>query len=148
MSTDPWLTSYITAYRPACPICGRPLLLHGLACSRCHMVIRLGLRAASRLYRLAWGIAVASSALCAGCGLFLLLLILRRPQNLHRGDILYQAILVANCVLGVFQVAATLALLVFRRWFCRWPWAVRWGVAALFAGILVASVISLAAVLK
>jgi hypothetical protein len=145
--TDPWLSTYIRAYHPACPLCARPLSDDADHCRHCGSELRLGLKPASRLYRLSWGIALGSSAFSAGCGLFLILLLLRRPMNLHRGTEVYQWTLLANCALGIFQTLAGAAFLVARRRFCRLPGEVRWIVAILCLAVFIGGVASLALVL-
>lgn len=128
---DPWLEIFIAEHAPRCPVCRGSLSRERPECTRCGDSVRLGLKV-TEAYLLAWGTSVVASALMAGCGLFLLTLILRRPQILERGEML-KAVMIAACGIGVLAAIAEISLVWGRRLFCRLP---RWAQCVIAAGVL------------
>jgi uncharacterized membrane protein len=127
---EPWLETYVRAYGGICPSCRQSLTAPAEHCLRCGVPLRLGVKI-TELYLLAWGIALTTSLLTAGCGLLVLFCVARRPSLLSRGDLLYRCGISGTCVLGILMAAAALVLLLTRRSFCRLIRSVQWALAAL-----------------
>jgi hypothetical protein len=136
--SDEWLTEYVKSFGGTCPLCRAPLVAGELHCTRCRSELQLGLKVLE-LYLLAWGMALGATAVMAGFGLFLLLLILRRP---HFRDAAETIIVLGNCFMGLMMALSTITLLVFRRRFCRLPRISQWVVAVFLAGAALVGVIS------
>jgi hypothetical protein len=136
-----WLEVFVRNYRPACPVCrSSPLILYGSRCAGCGYEVQLAVKV-TEIFLLAWGLALASLAIVAGCGIFLLLLVCIRPTILDQGSTIAAGVMLANCAAGVLAAILTVALGLMRRRFCRFPQGVQWFlVAATFFVMLVCAV--------
>jgi hypothetical protein len=141
---DAWLTSYVRMYGAMCPSCRRTLAETAGRCPKCGAELRLGVKI-PQMFLLAWGTTLAACAVQAGCGLFLLFLIMRRPFLLRRGDWAYVSVLLTVCSLGALTAVAAVVLAGCRRRFCRWPRPVQWLLAAGAVGVLMMGAVGLAA---
>jgi hypothetical protein len=146
VTMDVWFVSFVRSYGAACPSCRRTLGEPEPQCPRCGVELRLGVKI-PQLYLLAWGITLTTCAVMAGCGLFLLFLIARRPSNLHRGDWVEFSVLVTVCGLGVLMAVAAVVLAGWRQGFCRLPRWTQWLLAGGALCLLLMGAVGLVAVL-
>ena len=136
------MESYVRAYGAECPSCRRPLPGPADHCPWCRVPLRLGVKI-TELYLLAWGIVLTASVLVAGCGLLMLFCVIRTPNLLDRGDILYRLAIGGICGLGVVMAIASVLLVLTRRAFCRLPRPAQWSLATVALVILLGCLVGI-----
>jgi nitrate reductase gamma subunit len=135
---DHWLQAFCRDYVPACPGCRASLSDATDRCPRCRLELRLGTKILEP-YLAAWGTAMGAFGIIAGCGLFLLMLIVRRPFIVARMWSSHDPkpiVILCAAAGGVLGAIVTAVLIARRRHFCRIRRAGQWAAAAAAISVL------------